>query len=186
MEERLETVSTEADYGIMKDLHDMMSLEIDLSPPLSSGDDHDPQKWQRQYVEYSIKVKELLRKLLRKLEDNYQYQRYLEDEIKILEHYPPTNLSEGGLTPPSVINRPSRDFSSIISSAVNLMATSNLRSSPSNVVFPVESEITPDTYENIADQADETDEENSHSILNAKKGQLIKVFNIFLFVIFVN
>jgi len=120
------------DYGIMRALHDMMALEIDLTPSIDTSVSSTQVRWQRQYVEYSIKVKELLRKLLRKLENNYQYQRYLEDELKSLEQECPeigsseTTSATNSLQLSTMIEKVSRLFNTTPS-------TTELRKRPSIV-----------------------------------------------------
>lgn len=73
------------DYGILKSLHDLMAIEVDLTASMQRSDEFDLLNWNQQYIAYSVKVKELMRKLLHKLENNYQYQKYLEEELKSLE-----------------------------------------------------------------------------------------------------
>jgi hypothetical protein len=61
------------DYEIMKSLNSL--LETELQETLSASD----------FAEYKGKSKALLTKLLAKLEDNFEYQKYLEAEVKRLE-----------------------------------------------------------------------------------------------------
>ena len=90
IEQNSSIIDQATDSGIMKGLQELIDLEIELKPTTMMELEGEFSKecqlhFQKQYVEYSLKVKELLQKLLRKLEDNYEYQRYLEDEIKLLE-----------------------------------------------------------------------------------------------------
>jgi hypothetical protein len=118
-------IDQDTDSGIMRGLKELMDLEIELNPTLDSDSSQESQlHWQKQYVEYNFKVKQLIGKLLRKLEDNYEYQRYLEDEIELLECGVPSSIvSDTGNTPPSVINRPSQEFSSIILGAADFISS---------------------------------------------------------------
>lgn len=61
------------DYGIVKSLNGL--LELELQETLKVED----------IKEYKAQSKALLSKLLAKLEDNFEYQKYLETEIKRLE-----------------------------------------------------------------------------------------------------
>jgi len=141
------------DYGIMRALHDMMALEIDITPSSIDRSTSPTQlRWQRQYMEYSIKVKELLRKLLRKLENNYQYQRYLEDELKSFEVENPQITSEA-----SVSN--SVQLSTMIANVSRFFnTTSEFRKRPSIVSQNSPNEKTKDDSKIGVDCADDNDE----------------------------
>jgi hypothetical protein len=64
---------TEVDYEIMKSLNSLLHLE------LQDGES------ERSFIQYREQSKALLTKMLAKLEDNDEYQRYLESEVKRLE-----------------------------------------------------------------------------------------------------
>lgn len=68
-------MSTEqkADYDIVRSLNGLM--EIELQDALNEND----------FQDYKIKSKALITKLLAKLEDNFEYQKYLETEVQRLE-----------------------------------------------------------------------------------------------------
>jgi hypothetical protein len=64
---------TEVDYEIMKSLNSLLHIELQDSEP------------QQSFSHYREQSKALLTKMLAKLEDNDEYQRYLESEVKRLE-----------------------------------------------------------------------------------------------------
>lgn len=169
IEQNSSIIDQATDSGIMKGLQELIDLEIELKPStmmeLEGGFSKECQlHFQKQYVEYSLKVKELLQKLLRKLEDNYEYQRYLEDEIKLLETGVPNSIVvENGCTPPSMINRPSQEFSSMIHSAVDFISTKALDVFPASLNEDMKSESEPNDprmYRSSPSQTEETDEDN--------------------------
>lgn len=155
------------DYGILRALHDMMALEIDLTPPPTALEVVSPfeMRWQHQYVEYSMKVKELLRKLLQKLENNYQYQRFLEDELKLVGQ---ENSQE--IASENDSNSDSLHFSAMISNVSNLFTTTSstsLRKSPS--IVSQNSLSTPD--EKVADDSkskENDSDENDDEIMDIR------------------
>jgi hypothetical protein len=63
----------EVDYEIMKALNGLLEMELQDS----FGSEH--------FQRYKEKSKALLSKVLAKLEDNHDYQKYLEQEVKRLE-----------------------------------------------------------------------------------------------------
>lgn len=158
------------DSGIMEGLQELIDLEIELKPTTMMDLDGEFSKesqfnFQKQYVEYSLKVKVLLQKLLRKLENNYEYQRYLEDEIKLLETggVPSSIVVESGCTPPSMINRPSQEFSAIINGAVDFISTKAIDVCPVSLNEELTSEsVLNDArlYRSSPSQTEKTDDDN--------------------------
>lgn len=178
----------------MRGLKELMDLEIELNPTLDSDSSKESQlHWQKQYVEYNFKVKQLLGKLLRKLEDNNEYQRYLEDEIKLLECGVPSSIvSDTGNTPPSVINRPSQEFSSIILGAADFISSKARNICPASLSEDMTSEKTESTdvggYRNSPFQTEETDDDNGsikyHFSRRQSSENLNKVTHFCFFIFF--
>ena len=169
LEQNSSILDQATDSGIMEGLQELIDLEIELKPTtmMDLGAEFSKESqlhFQKQYVEYSLKVKVLLQKLLRKLENNYEYQRYLEDEIKLLETGGPSSIVvESGCTPPSMINRPSQEFSSIINGAVDFISTKALDVCPIslNEELTSESELNEGRlYRSSPSQTEKTDDDN--------------------------
>eukprot|EP01036_Dinobryon_divergens_P022816 gene22816-31113_t len=169
LEQNSSILDQATDSGIMEGLQELIDLEIELKPTtmMDLGAEFSKESqlhFQKQYVEYSLKVKVLLQKLLRKLENNYEYQRYLEDEIKLLETGGPSSIVvESGCTPPSMINRPSQEFSSIINGAVDFISTKALDVCPVslNEELTSESELNEARlYRSSPSQTEKTDDDN--------------------------